>query len=112
MQMTTKKIPYHSFSFRCTLHPDAHHLTANPHSDDLKAALPEKLSKLKAYAEHYDKTSQPIQGTLAETYLQRQGIETQTLSAVRFHDSVYHRYLHISGVLHQQDTTMLFMAEK
>ena len=89
MQMTTKKIPYHSFSFRCTLHPDAHHLTANPHSDDLKAALPEKLSKLKAYAEHYDKTSQPIQGTLAETYLQRQGIETQTLSAVRFHDSVY-----------------------
>ena len=71
--------------------PEKNQLTPNSNNETLLSTLPKRLSKLKEWAIHYDKTGSEINNTPAEKYLNAQGIDTNKIQShsLQYHDSVY-----------------------
>ncbi len=85
--------------------PEKHALTINKQSDKLKNTLPEFLQAQQKRGITLFKQSQPVTGTLAEVYMNSQGVqtevtfgektkltptpETRTHSGIRYHPAVY-----------------------
>ncbi|MFM2661516.1 conjugative transfer relaxase/helicase TraI [Vibrio chagasii] len=69
--------------------PDKYQLTANPKHDQLLNTTPKHMAQFEERAKEYIQTSQPLTGTLAETYLNNLGIEHPKNDHVHFHQEVY-----------------------
>jgi hypothetical protein len=69
--------------------PDKYQLTANPKHDQLLNTTPKHMARFEERAKEYIQTSQPLTGTLAETYLNKFGIEHPKNDHVHFHQAVY-----------------------
>ncbi|MFM2623537.1 conjugative transfer relaxase/helicase TraI [Vibrio owensii] len=69
--------------------PDKYQLEENRQHDKLLQTTPRHIAKFEQRAKEYVQTSQPLTGTLAETYLNKLGIENPQSEHVRFHQTVY-----------------------
>ncbi|MEZ9292391.1 conjugative transfer relaxase/helicase TraI [Vibrio lentus] len=69
--------------------PEKYQLTANPKHDQLLNTTPKHMAQFEERAKEYIQTSQPLTGTLAETYLNKLGIEHPKNDHVHFHQAVY-----------------------
>ncbi len=71
--------------------PDDYNLIENTDHQALKNTLPKMQANLLAYAIKYGEESVPLDGTIAEVYIDQIGGNVHTLnqSSLRFHDSVY-----------------------
>ncbi|TKF82000.1 hypothetical protein, partial [Vibrio sp. F13] len=68
---------------------DKYQLTANPKHDQLLNTTPKHMAQFEERAKEYIQTSLPLTGTLAETYLNKLGIEHPKNDHVHFHQAVY-----------------------
>ncbi len=69
--------------------PDEYNLVKNPQHDELTHAIPVKQSQLEARAKQYFNEAKPIENSLAQTYLAKQGIDVKQHENLRLHDAVY-----------------------
>ncbi|MEZ8503365.1 conjugative transfer relaxase/helicase TraI [Vibrio splendidus] len=69
--------------------PNKYQLTANPKHEQLLTTTPKHMAQFEERAKEYIQTSQPLTGTLAETYLNKLGIEHPKSDHVHFHQAVY-----------------------
>ncbi|MFA0072119.1 conjugative transfer relaxase/helicase TraI [Vibrio cyclitrophicus] len=69
--------------------PDKYQLEENNKHDKLLQTTPRHIAKFEERAKEYVQTSQPLTGTLAETYLNKQGIKHPQSEHVLFHQEVY-----------------------
>ncbi|MFA0243300.1 toprim domain-containing protein, partial [Vibrio sp. 10N.222.55.E7] len=69
--------------------PNKYQLEENSKHDKLLQTTPKHIAQFEERAKEYVQTSQPLKGTLAETYLNKLGIEQPQGEHVHFHQSVY-----------------------
>lgn len=69
--------------------PDKYNLVKTPNHKTLKDTLPFKKSQLEMRAKQYFDEAKPLNNTLAQTYLVKQGIDIKTHENLRFHPMVY-----------------------
>lgn len=69
--------------------PEKYQLEENSKHDKLLHTTPRHIAKFEQRAKEYVQTSQPLAGTLAETYLNKLGIENPQSEHVLFHQTVY-----------------------
>jgi hypothetical protein len=69
--------------------PDNYNLVKNPQHDELANAIPIKQSQLEARAKQYFNEAKPLDGTLAQSYLNKQGIDINQHDNLRYHPAVF-----------------------
>ncbi|HAS6641161.1 conjugative transfer relaxase/helicase TraI (plasmid) [Vibrio parahaemolyticus] len=69
--------------------PEKYQLEENNKHDKLLQTTPRHIAQFEERAKEYVQSSQPLTGTLAETYLGKLGIEKPQSEHVRFHQTVY-----------------------
>ncbi len=69
--------------------PNKYQLEKNQRHETLMSTTPRITSQLELKAKEYTQNGQPLAGTLAESYLKKQGIEPQQNDHVLFHPAVY-----------------------
>lgn len=69
--------------------PEKYQLEENQKHNKLLQTTPRHIAKFEERAKEYVQSSQPLTGTLAETYLKKLGIENPQSEHVRFHQTVY-----------------------
>lgn len=69
--------------------PDKYNLVKNPQHEELTNAIPIKQSQLEARAKQYFNEAKPLDGTLAQSYLNKQGINVGDHDNLRYHPAVF-----------------------
>ena len=69
--------------------PDKYNLVKNPQHEELANAIPIKQSQLEARAKQYFNEAKPLDGTLAQSYLNKQGINVGDHDNLRYHPAVF-----------------------
>jgi hypothetical protein len=69
--------------------PEKYQLEENSKHEKLRQSTPRHIAQFEERAKEYVQSSQPITGTLAQTYLNKLGIEYPKSEQVFFHQAVY-----------------------
>ncbi|MEZ8918576.1 conjugative transfer relaxase/helicase TraI [Vibrio splendidus] len=92
LMMSQKEIGYKeamNMANTMTNEPDKHQLSENPNHDKLLNTTPRHIAQFEERAKDYIKQSQPINDSLAQTYLNKLGVNNIESEHVKYHPSVY-----------------------